>query len=310
MSVILIMGYPGSGKSSLTKKLLNPEVVVLNRDSIGGTIAGLLPILEKHLKDNDDVILDNLFPSIESRKPFIDLCKKYNTDISCQYMSTSIEDSAFNVVQRMIGLSGKFLMPEEIKKSKHPNIFPPVVLFKYRKEFEKPTVEEGFSKVEVIKFVRIDDPTFTNKAIILDYDGTLRECINGNGKYPVKKDQVEIKPNVVKILQSYKDKGYILLGVSNQSGVHKGELPHELCSTLFDHTNNLLGFDIDYRFCPHQSTPPMCYCRKPGTGFFVDLMIKYKLSRKNTIMVGDFKSDNTFADRAGIQYVDQSEFFK
>lgn len=306
----MVCGYPASGKSSLTKELVNKGAISLNRDTEGGTIAGLLPKMESLLKENKDVVLDNLFATAETRKPFIDLAKKYNYDISCLLMGTSIEDAQFNAVQRAIKLLGKFPTPEEIKAAKHTNIFPPLVLFKYKKDFQKPDVSEGFSKVETIKFSRQDDPTFTNKAIIVDYDGTLRECIGGNEKYPVSEEQVELKSNRKAILQSYLDKGYRLLGVSNQSGVAKGELSHDKATELFNHTNKLLGLDIEYRFCPHQSAPISCYCRKPMSGIFVEFMIKYKLDRKQCIMVGDMTTDETFAKRSGIQYIDQADFFK
>lgn len=308
--VTIVCGAPGSGKSTVTKQYIANGYVSLNRDTEGGTIVDLLPKMEALLKDNKDIVLDNVFPTVEVRKPFIELAKKYNSDIECQLMSTSIEEAQFNVVQRAIGLIGTFPSPEEIKKAKHTNIFPPVVLFKYKKEFKKPTVEEGFSKVETFKFVRKNDSSFINKAILVDYDGTLRECINGNDKYPVSEDQIEIKPRRKEILDSYKAKGYILLGVSNQSGVQKGELTHEKAVQLFEHTNKLIGVDIDFRFCPHQSAPISCYCRKPQTGIFVEFMLKYKLDRKQCIMVGDLKTDETFAKRAGIEYYDQEHFFK
>lgn len=304
------MGPPASGKSTFTKKLVDKGFVPLNRDTEGGKIADLLPKLESLLKDNKDVVLDNLFPTAEVRKPFLELAKKYNSPVECQLMGTSIEDATFNVVQRAFKLIGKFPLPEEIKKAKHTNIFPPTVLFKYKKEFQKPDLSEGFSKIDVFKFVREDDPTFTQKALIVDYDGTLRECIGGNGKFPVSEDQIEIKPNVKKVLEEYKKKGYLLLGISNQSGVHKGDLTYEKCCQLFEHTNKLLGLDIDYKFCPHQSAPISCYCRKPQTGIFVDFMLKYKLSRKDCIFVGDMTTDKTFAARAGIKYFDQADFFK
>lgn len=308
--VKVVIGFPASGKSTVTKELVKKGAVALNRDTEGGTIAGLLPKMEVLLKEGKDIVLDNTFPTIEVRKPFIDLAKKYGADISCVLMSTSIEDAQFNVVQRAIGLIGKFPTPEAIKAAKHTNIFPPTVLFKYKKEFQKPTVEEGFSKVEVHKFVRKTNPEFTNKAIIVDYDGTLRECINGNDKYPVTKEQIEVKANRTKVLQAYKDKGYILLGLSNQSGIAKGELSEQTAIELFDHTNKLLGIDIEYRFCSHQSAPISCYCRKPMSGVFVEFMLKYKLDPKQCIMVGDMTTDETFAKRSGIQYVDQAEFFK
>jgi D-glycero-D-manno-heptose 1,7-bisphosphate phosphatase len=310
-TVTMIVGAQASSKSTLTKELLKqfPSTEVLNRDSEGGKIVDLLPKLEAHLINKKDVILDNTFPTVEVRNPFIELCRKYNVNINCKLMDTSIEDCAFNAIQRAIEILGKFPSPEEIKKSKHTNIFPPAVLFKYRKEFQKPSLEEGFLKVETIKFTRKDDKAFTSRALFLDFDGTLRECINGNGKFPISKDQIEIKPNVSKILKEYKDKGYILLGVSNQSGVHKKELEYDQCDDLFKHTNKLIGFDIDYKFCPHQSSPIICYCRKPGVGFGVEFIMKYKLSRKDSLMVGDFTSDATFAKRCGFQYIDQKDFF-
>lgn len=308
--VEMVVGFPGSGKSTVTKDLIKNGAVPLNRDTIGGTIAGLLPRMEALLKDGKDVVLDNLYASVETRKPFIELAKKYNADISCTLMSTSIEEAQFNVVQRAINLTGKFPTPEAIKAAKHDNVFPPLVLFKYKKEFQKPTVEEGFSKVEIHKFVRKENPEFTNKALILDYDGTLRECVGGNGKYPTIRPHVEIKPGRTKILEEYKKKGYLLLGISNQSGVAKGELTEAIASDLFDHTNQLLGVDIEYRFCPHQSNPISCYCRKPMPGIGVEFILKHKLSRKDCIFVGDMTTDETFSKRAGFQYVDQADFFK
>jgi len=308
--VTMVVGYPASGKSTLTKGLVDKGAVSLNRDTEGGTIAALLPKMDYLLQSGKDVVLDNLFATAEVRKPFIETAQKHGVDISCQLMGTSIEDAQFNVVSRAISLIGKFPTPEAIKAAKHTNVFPPLVLFKYKKDFQKPDVSEGFSKVETIKFVRKDDPTFTNKAIIVDYDGTLRECIGGNEKYPVLAEQVELKLNRKPILQSYLDKGYKLLGVSNQSGVAKGELTYEKAVELFDYTNSLLGLDIEYQFCPHQSAPISCYCRKPCVGFGVHFILKHKLDRKSCIMVGDMTTDKTFATRCGFQYVDQADFFK
>ena len=308
--VTMVLGFPASGKTTITKHLIDNGHVSLNRDTEGGTIAGLLPKMEALLKDNKKVALDNLFPTVEVRKPFIDLAKKYGYHIDAMQMGTTIEDSQFNFLKRMIEMRGKFLSPEEIKKDKSPNIFPPAVFFKYKKEFQKPTEVEGFRHVGLWKFYRTDEPTFTNKALIVDYDGTLRECINGNGKYPVEKDQIEIKPNCTKILKEYKAKNYRLLGVSNQSGVHKGDLTYEKACELFEHTNKLLGIDIEYTFCPHQTPPPMCYCRKPAAGSGVSFIHKYQLKRQDCIFVGDMTTDKTFASRCGFQYVDQAEFFK
>lgn len=309
--VMLVLGPPASGKTTVTNDLINKRGFVrLNRDTEGGKIVDLLPKLEALLQDKKNIVLDNLFPTVEVRKPFLDMAKKYGADLHAGLLKTSIEDATFNFVQRAIGLLGQFPEPELIKKSKHPNVFPPTVLFKYKKEFQKPTKEEGFDSVTEFPFIRKIDPNFTGKALIVDYDGTLRECVGGNDKYPVNKSQVEIKPNRTKVLQAYRDKGYLLLGISNQSGVAKGELTVDTARELFDHTNKQLGVDIEYRFCPHQSAPISCYCRKPQVGIGVEFMLKHKLNPKDCIFVGDMTTDKTFATRCGFQYVDQMEFFK
>jgi HAD superfamily hydrolase (TIGR01662 family) len=110
-------------------------------------------------------------------------------------------------------------------------------------------------------------------------------------------------------LKEYIAKGYILLGVSNQSGVAKGVLTHEQAKACFDKTNELLGLDIDVSFCPHSVPPISCYCRKPGVGHGVEFIEKYKLDPALCIMVGDMTTDKTFSTRCGFKYVDQSIFF-
>ena len=41
----------------------------------------------------------------------------------------------------------------------------------------------------------------------------------------------------------------------------------------------------------------------------MEFIVKYKLDPKKVIMVGDYKSDETFAKRCGFQYEDANKFF-
>ncbi len=84
--VVMVMGYPASGKSTITKDLVAKGMISLNRDTEGGKITDLLPKMESLLLDNKDVVLDNLFALAEVRKPFIDFAKKYGAYISCLLM--------------------------------------------------------------------------------------------------------------------------------------------------------------------------------------------------------------------------------
>lgn len=308
-SVVLICGAPASGKSSISKKYTDLGYVYLNRDSAGGKVISLVPKMEKALTEGKNVVLDNLFSTVASRKPFIDAAN--GTYITCVHLTTSIEEAQINALRRMYQRHGKFFMnAEELKEvKKDPNMFPPLVLFKYRKEFEKPTVAEGFNSVETVPFKREWSKEYVNKALILDYDSNLRESHHPTLDYPTHPREVKILPGRKEKLQEYVDLGYVLCGISNQSGVHKGVLTYDDAVACFQKTNDMLGHKIDYTFCPHQSNPPSCFCRKPGVGNAVKLIEKYHLNPALCIFVGDQTTDKTLAERIGFKFYFTNEFF-
>ena len=309
--VTLLMGYPASGKSSVAREFEKKGYAVLNRDKAGGTVAGLLPQFQQLLKAGKDVLLDNTFPTAESRRPFIEMHRKWAdillAPMSCLWMGTSIEDAQVNACHRMVQHFGHLPTPEEIKVSKSPNIYPPVVLFKYRKELEAPTTAEGF-KVEKKPFIRHHPKTHTNAAILLDFDGTLRETISGR-KFPNDPKDIKILLGRKKKLKQLQKDGVLLLGVSNQSGIAKGDPTEDQARACFDATLKQLGIKMEYLFCPHRVPPIGCWCRKPMPGLSVHFIEKYKLAPGKCTMVGDMTSDKTFATRSGFQYVDAKDFF-
>ena len=309
MLVTLIVGPPASGKTTEAKRLLahQPTAVRLNRDERGGSLEALVPAMQAALRAGQDVILDNLFTTQMDRKPFIEQAKQLGAEVECIYLDLDIESCTINACMRMMKNHGRLLSPGEIKKSSNPNDIPPTVLFRFRKRFEMPSTSEGFSSVRCMQGYK---HTFTgsNKAVILDYDGTLRETLGG-GKFPIKTSQVRVLPGRTDILNAYMSMGYRLLGASNQSGVAKGTLTLDQAEACFKETNNQLGIFIDYQFCPHSIPPVSCYCRKPQSGMGIYFIEKYNLDPSKCIMVGDMTTDNTFATRLGIPYVPAATFF-
>jgi len=312
MEVVMVCGYPASGKSTEADKFIKQDYVYLNRDTQGGTIAGLLPELKKMLAAGSNVVLDNLFPTPEVRKPFVDAAKAAGATVRCLVMDTKIEDAQINALHRMYQRHKKFFFaPNDLKGVKDPNMFPVAVLFKYRKEYKTPSTAEGFDKIETVKFTRRAMPGYNNRALILDYDDNLRRT-TGKEKYPIHPSEVQLlfdKEKMVKKIREYTDIGYLPLGVSNQSGVDKGILTHDDAVACFERTNELLGIKIDYVFCPHQSAPPVCYCRKPQSGNGVFLIEKYKLDPFQCVFVGDQTTDKSFAQRLGFKFYYTNEFF-
>lgn len=307
-NVVMLMGYPASGKSSVSDRFVKSGWVYLNRDTEGGKVNSLVPKMIAAVEQRKPVLLDNTFLTKEMRAPFLKACEELGASIECIKMGTSLEDAQFNACLRMIRKYGKVLTNDEIKKAKSPNTFPIAVLFAARKKFEEPTMDEGFCAVNEYTFVREWASDYKNKALILDYDGTLRKTGSGE-KYPRSpKDVVILKGRQTK-LQEYLDKGYILLGVSNQSGIGSGKVSEKDVVACFERTNKLLKHKIDYRFCPHRAGPGGCYCRKPQLGMGATLIEQYKLDPSSCIFVGDMTSDKTFAKRCGFQYHDADKFF-
>jgi len=310
--VVLICGCPASGKSTVTEDYKKQGHIHLSRDITGGKVIDLVPQMVAALSDGKNVVLDNTFPTVESRKPFIEQATKRKAVVVCKLMDTSIEDAQINALNRMWDRYGEiFFTQDDLKAVKDdPNMFPVAVLFKYRKEFQKPTTTEGFARIEKHHFERRPYPKdFVNKAIILDFDDTLRKS-KGAKVYPVAKDEIEILPNRTAVLKAWKKKGYHLLGASNQSAIAKNEFTHAEAEAMFAHTCKLLGVEIDTLFCPHRIPPMTCYCRKPQSGLFIHHIRNWKLQPSECIFVGDSTTDKTGALRASMQFVDQAEFFK
>ena len=316
-SVVLVMGYPASGKSTLTSTFVAGGYTVLNRDTEGGTMGGLLQKFRESLVDGCKLVLDNTFCTVEDRAPFIKVAADAGVKIDCWWMDTLAEDAQINALNRMWDRYGQvFFDAADLKAhpvaSKDPNMFPSAAIFSYRKRFEKPTTNEGFASVQKKSFTR-HPVKGTQKALILDYDGTLRRDameVGGQYHYPVKPSEVQALPNRKEVLQRYKDQGYLLLGASTQSGIAKGHLTSDDALACFRETNRQIGHDVTHAHCKHGSFPVACYCRKPQSGLGVYLIRLYNLTPSECIMVGDLSTDRSFATRLGFQFADADEFFK
>lgn len=309
--IVLVVGYNSAGKTTLTEKYTSLGYHRINRDTLGGSLNGLVDHARKAYEDgHKKMVLDNTYADPESRKGIIECAKSMGVPIRCVWLSTSFEDAQFNACQRMIRATGRLLMPEDFKKTKNPNHFPPVALFDYKKRFKKPTLEEGFDSVVEEKFVRIIDPAYDKTALIVDADDCVRES-TGPEKYPCLPQHVKILPGRrERIERAMKEYGFdYLLGVSNQSGIAKKKLTLEEANACFAQTNKLLGHDVKWVFCTHNIPPVTCYCRKPHPGLGVLLIEQYHLKRAGCLFIGDQRTDETFSQRCGFQFQYVDEFF-
>lgn len=310
--IILLCGLQGSGKSSYASKF--SDAIILSNDISGGKKKTLFEFEALLIQKSDkQIIIDNTNLTIESRKDFIDICKKYDRNINVVYLNSSFEECQKKILHRQYEKYQTLFLEGISPDIKDPAIFPIAALFSGRKQLQIPSREEGFLGIKIVCTPSIDFSSYPNKAIFFDIDGTLRYTEHLPNKYPVNPDEVVLYKDadlMKKVIQKYRSEGYMFFGVSNQSGISKGILSDEMCCQCMNRVKELLDFhDIEIKYCPHQSVPISCYCRKPQSGLGMYFIEKYKINPKKSIMVGDMTSDKTFANRLGIDFIHSQKFF-
>jgi len=309
--VVLVMGLPGAGKSTLAADLVRRGYERLNRDEAGGRLADLVPALAGHLgAGRRQVVLDNTYGSRAARNVVIETAWAHRVPARCVWLKTSLEDAQVNVVQRMLARHGRLLGPEELGRAARddPGALTPGALFRHRRELEPPEASEGFVRIDAVAFERRRPPDFRSRALIFWYDGIVRTSRSG-ARTPTSPDDVEVLPGRREAIRRRLDEGWLALGVSWQPEIASGAKSAADVGATFARTHELLGAEIDCVYCPHGDGPAVCWCRKPLPGLGVLLVERHRLDPSRCVYVGHDASDEAFARTMGFTYRDREDVF-
>lgn len=137
--VLILVGFPGSGKTHFAKNIIKSGFGYINADTMG-TIANCLSAFEEKLKDGCSVIVDNTNLTVEIRKRYIDIAKTFGFKIRCLFFNTPFEICRHNNILR------NYLSNNKI------SIIPKIAYYKFKKILVEPTLDEGFYKIEEHNF--------------------------------------------------------------------------------------------------------------------------------------------------------------
>jgi D-glycero-D-manno-heptose 1,7-bisphosphate phosphatase len=140
------------------------------------------------------------------------------------------------------------------------------------------------------------------KALFLDRDGV----VNVEKEYLYKVEDFELIDGIVDVCLKYQNQGYVIIIVTNQSGISRGYYSEEDFDRLSMWMVEYLaafGVKIAHIYhCPHhESINGACECRKPNPGMLLQAQREFDLDMESSVMIGDNERDIEAAIAAGVK---------
>jgi D-glycero-D-manno-heptose 1,7-bisphosphate phosphatase len=137
------------------------------------------------------------------------------------------------------------------------------------------------------------------RAVFVDRDGTLNPDLH----YLSDAARVEVFRGVGEGLRLLRAHGYLVVCVTNQSGIERGFYTDRDVEAIHERIRTLLakeGASIDrFYYCPH-APEAHCQCRKPGTELFERARRDFGIDFPSSAIVGDRSLDIEAGERLGL----------
>ncbi|WP_105903111.1 D-glycero-beta-D-manno-heptose 1,7-bisphosphate 7-phosphatase [Vibrio gangliei] len=144
-------------------------------------------------------------------------------------------------------------------------------------------------------------------AVFIDRDGV----INVDHGYVSNVDDFEYIDGVFDATKALKDLGYLLVLVTNQSGIARGYYTEQEFLTLTEWMDwNFVDLGVEFDgiyYCPHhpegsvEKYTQVCDCRKPEPGMFISAQQELDIDMAKSVMIGDKADDMRAAIAAGVK---------
>jgi D-glycero-D-manno-heptose 1,7-bisphosphate phosphatase len=144
------------------------------------------------------------------------------------------------------------------------------------------------------------------KAGFLDKDGTLIK----NVPYNVNPDNIQFYPDAFHTIRALHQAGYLLVIISNQSGIARGYFDEGDLLQVEEHiqreTRRNTGAHLaGFYYCPHHPDGIVpryaidCDCRKPKPGLLIKAAEELGIDLQNSWMIGDILNDVEAGNQSG-----------
>jgi aryl-alcohol dehydrogenase-like predicted oxidoreductase/predicted kinase len=247
--VVLVMGIQGAGKTTLANEWVDRGYERLNRDERGGRMGDLHRHLDERLGAGARrIVADNTYTTRASRQVAIEVARRHRARVVGFWLDTPLAEAQTNVVRRMVHVHGRLLEPEQMARARDPSSLGPGALLRMTRELEAPVLDEGFSALNVVPFVRRRHAGHDRAAEFLALDVVERGLRPGAG---------------------------LALIFGWRPGIRESEL-----ARMRD------AFGAPVRCCPHPGGPPRCWCRPPLPGLLLEFALQHEVDLARSVVLG------------------------
>ena len=193
----------------------------------------------------------------------------------------------------MLARAGRLLEPDELARAARtdPGMIGPGAQFRWRRDHEPPSADEGFDAIE-----RVTPPRAlaagARPAMIVAMDEAI-----WHGR-PSRAADVRIVDDARAQLDRWRAGGAFVAGTAWLPGVPAAEI-----DAIVARAQALLGGDaFPIACCAHPAGPPVCWCRKPLPGLGLALARAHDLDLARSSCVGRGAAERGFAARLGARF--------
>lgn len=140
-----------------------------------------------------------------------------------------------------------------------------------------------------------------NKAIFLDRDGVINKEIG----YVFRVEDFFLTDDIIPSLKKLQDAGFILIVITNQSGIAKELYTLDDVEAVHKHMLSLMtenGIMIsEIYYCTHHPDVEPCICRKPDSGMLEKAIARFNIDVSKSFLIGDKERDIQAAEKAGVK---------
>ena len=147
------------------------------------------------------------------------------------------------------------------------------------------------------------------QALFIDRDGTINKYVG----FLRNIDDFELIPSTVDIIKKANSDGELVIVITNQPVIARGEVTWEQLEEIHNKMETLLGeqgaYVDDIFICPHHPDKGFegerpeykfeCDCRKPKPGLILQAAEKYNIDLSQSTMIGDSENDILAGKAAG-----------